>query len=67
MGGSTTSQGNAPIGPSGPRRNLDDVLCFKVSFYVRFAGFSHRLRSVARRDTMPTTVGIVMFQVTVVD
>ena len=31
LGGSMTSQGNAAIASNAPRRNLDDVLCFKVS------------------------------------
>lgn len=32
LGGPAASQGNVMVGSNGPRRNLDDVLCFKVSF-----------------------------------
>lgn len=67
LGGPTASQGNAAIGSNGPRRNLDDVLCFKASFLRSFYYLSHYFRSVARRGTTPITVEIEMFQVTVVD
>jgi len=53
-----------PTGP--PRRNLDEVLCFKVCRYSHtcFCNSEFFINSSAgKRGIMPTIVGTVMFQV----
>ena len=49
--------GGGGFGFAGPRRNLDDVLCFKVSLLVDFENVLSLtdFGSVVRRAIMPTT------------
>lgn len=65
-GAGHTMSNTATPGP--PRRNLDDVLCFKVPRYMRILFMwlkPFSFPSVERKGTMPTTVGIEMSRVTV--
>lgn len=67
LGGGPSGQGglgNSLTGP--PRRNLDEVLCFKVSLanYQETCRFKlYYYYSVVKRDTMPIIVETVTFQV----
>jgi hypothetical protein len=53
-----------------PRRNLDEVLCFKVRSFCDFVACNTQAipyRSVDKRATMQTPAGTRMFQETVGD
>ena len=64
-GGPTAPNGQMNV-PGGPRRNLDEVLCFKVRSCdcVKSWKFTNTSLSVVKRDTMPIIAEIVTYLAT---